>query len=115
MKRLIDVLLSGLGLIILSPLFIIIGILIKLDSKGPIIFKQNRVGKAEKVFTLYKFRTIKPNPSVHTFLENQINELPQDIFEKDKPDELPQYKCNKKNMSLLTQTSIYNQYISFPS
>lgn len=53
-----DKLVSLLGIIILLPLLIIISILIKLDSKGPIIFKQVRVGKNEKIFEIYKFRTM---------------------------------------------------------
>ncbi|MDD4070433.1 MAG: sugar transferase, partial [Candidatus Izemoplasmatales bacterium] len=58
-KRIMDTLLSFLGLIILSPLFLLIIILIKLDSKGPILFKQKRVGKNKKHFNIYKFRTMR--------------------------------------------------------
>ena len=48
-KRIIDVLVSGIGLIILFPIFVIIGILIKLDSKGPVFFTQERAGKDRKI------------------------------------------------------------------
>lgn len=51
--------------ILLSPIFILIGILIKLTSKGPVIFKQTRVGKGENNFTLYKFRTMYPDAEKH--------------------------------------------------
>jgi lipopolysaccharide/colanic/teichoic acid biosynthesis glycosyltransferase len=57
-KRGIDVLLSLLGLIFLWPIFQIIALLIKLDSPGPVFFRQKRVGKNGKVFTFYKFRNM---------------------------------------------------------
>lgn len=57
-KRIFDVIASGVGMIILSPLFIIISILIKLDSEGNVFFKQRRVGKNKKIFEIYKFRTM---------------------------------------------------------
>lgn len=58
LKRLFDIASSFLGLLILSPLFIIIAVVIKLDSKGGIIYKQQRVGKNGKDFYLMKFRTM---------------------------------------------------------
>lgn len=60
-KRPIDFILSLIALISLSPLFLIIGIAIKLDSEGPIFFKQERVGKHKKNFIIYKFRTMVQN------------------------------------------------------
>ena len=57
-KRLIDLVLSVCGLIVLSPLLIAIVIAIKLDSKGPVIFKQKRVGKNKTYFDIWKFRTM---------------------------------------------------------
>jgi len=61
LKRIIDVLISGIGLIILFPVFVIIGILIKLDSKGPVFFRQRRAGKGGKIFVAYKLRTMVDN------------------------------------------------------
>jgi len=61
LKRIIDVVISGIGLIILFPIFVIIGILIKLDSKGPIFFIQERAGKDGKIFKAYKLRTMVEN------------------------------------------------------
>jgi lipopolysaccharide/colanic/teichoic acid biosynthesis glycosyltransferase len=58
LKRLIDVLVSSVGLILLLPLFAIVALLIRLDSKGPILLRQERVGKNNKRFKLYKFRTM---------------------------------------------------------
>ena len=58
MKRMFDVLSSGLGLLLLSPLFLLIAIWIKIDSKGPIFYKQIRVGRYNRNFTLLKFRTM---------------------------------------------------------
>ena len=57
-KRIIDFILSLCGLIILSPVFIILCIWIKLDSKGPILFKQKRIGINKSNFNIYKFRTM---------------------------------------------------------
>ena len=57
-KRLFDILASFVGLILLSPMLLIISIFIKLDSKGPVFFKQKRVGKNKKLFEIYKFRTM---------------------------------------------------------
>ena len=57
-KRILDLILSLMALILLMPLMIIIGILVRINLGSPIIFKQKRPGKNEKVFTLYKFRTM---------------------------------------------------------
>ena len=57
-KKIIDPLIALICLIILSPLFFIISILIKKDSKGKIIFRQKRIGHDQKIFTMYKFRTM---------------------------------------------------------
>ena len=57
-KRLIDIVLSLLGIIILLPVYIILWILIRIKLGGPAIFKQRRPGKNEKIFTLYKFRSM---------------------------------------------------------
>lgn len=58
LKRFYDCIASICGMIVFSPLFLIIMILIKCDSKGPVIFSQERIGKGGKPFTLYKFRTM---------------------------------------------------------
>ena len=58
-KRVIDFILSLVGLILLSPVFIILCLWIKLDSKGPILFKQKRFGKNKTFFYIYKFRTMR--------------------------------------------------------
>lgn len=57
-KRFMDIVLSIIGLIILSPILLIVSIAIKIDSKGPVIFKQERIGKDGKVFKIYKFRSM---------------------------------------------------------
>ena len=58
LKRLFDIIFSSLGIIILSPFLIIIAVSIKLDSKGPVIFKQVRVGRRGNPFKVFKFRTM---------------------------------------------------------
>ena len=59
MKRLFDVIASGLGLIVLSPLFLILAIWIKCDSKGPVFYRQVRVGRWNKDFRIFKFRSMR--------------------------------------------------------
>jgi len=59
MKRLFDIIASGLGLLILSPLFFVLAIWIKLDSKGPVFYRQVRVGKNNKDFRIFKFRSMR--------------------------------------------------------
>lgn len=61
MKRLFDIVASGFGLILLSPLFAVIAIWIKADSKGPVFYRQTRVGRGNKDFRLYKFRSMRPD------------------------------------------------------
>ncbi|WP_010240448.1 sugar transferase [Clostridium arbusti] len=58
LKRVIDICGALIGIILLSPVFIIITIAIKIDSKGPVIFSQSRVGKNDKLFKMYKFRSM---------------------------------------------------------
>ena len=60
-KRVLDILITVVAMVILSPVFVVIWITIKLSSKGPIIFKQERAGKNSKPFVFYKFRTMKPD------------------------------------------------------
>ena len=55
-KRLVDIILSFLGIIILSPVFLVLIVAIKLDSKGPVLFKQKRVGIHKSHFNILKFR-----------------------------------------------------------
>ena len=59
MKRLFDIVASALGLIVLSPLFLILAVWIKLDSKGPVFYRQVRVGRHNKDFRIFKFRTMR--------------------------------------------------------
>lgn len=57
-KRILDILLSGISLIVFSPIILIVGILVRIKLGSPIIFKQERPGKSEKIFSMYKFRTM---------------------------------------------------------
>lgn len=59
MKRLFDIVASGLGLLVLSPILIIVAIWIKLDSKGPVFYRQVRVGRYNKDFRIFKFRSMR--------------------------------------------------------
>lgn len=59
MKRLFDIVASGLGLVALSPLFAVLAVWIKCDSKGPVFYRQVRVGRGNKDFRIYKFRSMR--------------------------------------------------------
>lgn len=105
-KRLIDVIASAVGIIVLSPLFLLVAILIKLDSKGPIIFKQVRIGKDSKPFNIYKFRSMKidaPNLSTEEFVDASkfITKVGK-FIRKTSIDELPQlFNILKGDMSIV--------------
>ncbi len=66
-KRIIDIIIALIGLIVFLVPMLIIAIAIKLDSRGPVFFKQERTGKGGKNFTLYKFRTMVADNDVHDF------------------------------------------------
>lgn len=59
MKRLFDIIASGCGLLVLSPIFLIVAIWIKLDSQGPVFYRQTRVGRYNKDFRIFKFRSMR--------------------------------------------------------
>lgn len=95
-KRILDFTLSLLALIVLSPIMLILAICIKIDSKGPIFFLQERLGKNGKVFKIIKFRTMIVNAehigdglSVKTENDNRITKIGK-ILRKTSLDELPQ-------------------------
>lgn len=95
-KTLIDFLLSLVGLIIISPLLLIISLLIKIDSRGPIFFKQKRLGRNGEVFQIYKFRTMVVNAenigdglSIKNEKDNRITKV-GGFLRKTSLDELPQ-------------------------
>lgn len=101
-KTLFDILIALIGLILFSPFFIVISIAIKLDSKGPILFKQSRTGINGKVFTLYKFRSMRFDNDVHDFsVKDQTTKVGK-ILRKTSLDELPQFiNILKLDMSLI--------------
>ncbi len=65
-KRMFDVVLAVIGIVLSLPVIIIVPVLIKLDSRGPVLFRQERIGENEKVFMVYKFRTMIDNAEKHT-------------------------------------------------
>lgn len=101
-KRILDLLLATILLVLLSPIFIIVSIAIKLETKGPVIFKQIRSGKHNKVFTLYKFRSMTANNDFYnTKEEDQITKVGR-IIRKTSLDELPQlFNILKGEMSFI--------------
>lgn len=117
-KRIIDIILSFIALILLLPILIIIAIIIKIDSKGPVIYKHKRLGKNGKTIGIYKFRTMVENADevFKNFTEEQKKEYEEfyklendprvtrigDILRKTSLDELPQIiNILKGDMSII--------------
>ena len=92
-KRIIGFLLALIGLIIAGPIMIIIAIAIKIDSKGPVIFKQPRTGKNGKVFYVWKFRSMYVDNDVHDFSKQDAHTKVGNFIRKTSLDELPQLFC----------------------
>lgn len=117
LKRIIDFIMSLCGLIILSPVFLILCIWIKFDSKGPILFKQKRVGIHKSYFNILKFRTmyIDTPKEVPTHLlsnpEQYITKVGK-FLRKTSLDELPQvFNILKGDMSVIgPRPALWNQY-----
>ncbi|MPL97446.1 UDP-N-acetylgalactosamine-undecaprenyl-phosphate N-acetylgalactosaminephosphotransferase [bioreactor metagenome] len=120
LKRLMDILASGLGLIFLSPILIIICILIKASSEGPIFFKQVRVGKNMKNFEILKFRTMVPNAEklgkqITIGEDKRITSVGK-VLRKYKLDELPQlFNVFKGDMSLVGPRPEVPKYVKLYS
>lgn len=115
MKRIFDFLVSAIALVILSPLFIVVAVIIKVTTKGPIFFLQRRLGKDNKEFTIIKFRTmVVDTPDVATdCLKNSEQYITPigAILRKTSIDELPQLiNILKGEMSIVGPRPIlYNQ------
>jgi exopolysaccharide biosynthesis polyprenyl glycosylphosphotransferase len=95
LKRVSDIIVSIIALIIISPLLLILAILVKCDSKGPVIYKQTRIGYHKKPFNIYKFRSMKVDaeangPTLSTLDDPRITKLGK-IMRKYRLDELPQF------------------------
>ena len=97
-----DRLVSIFGLIVASPLMLIIALAIKIDSKGPALFKQERTGKGGKNFYVYKFRTMAVNNDVHDFSKADEHTKVGSFLRKTSLDELPQlFSIAVGNMSFI--------------
>lgn len=86
-KRIMDVILSSIALIVLFPVFLLIGIAIKLDSRGSVFFAHKRIGKDGKPIYIYKFRTMLPNAEemIQNFNEEQMKEFKENYKLKNDP------------------------------
>jgi exopolysaccharide biosynthesis polyprenyl glycosylphosphotransferase len=104
-KRISDIIVVTIGIIIISPLLLVTAILVKLNSPGPVIFKQKRVGNNRKEFYIYKFRSMKvqEEEDYHWTKENDPRNTKIGSFiRKTNIDELPQFfNILKGDMSLI--------------
>lgn len=106
-KRLLDLILSAVGLALLFPLFLITPVLIVIDSRGPVFFRQKRVGKDGKVYRLLKFRSMRDNAESYTGPvwaqtdDDRITRVGK-IIRKTRIDEIPQiFNVIKGDMSIV--------------
>lgn len=117
MKQILDVLFAICLSILLSPILILLAIIIKLDSKGPILFKQRRIGKDNSEFEIYKFRTMRvdtpKDTPTHLFgdAESYITRSGR-FLRKSSLDELPQlFNILKGQMSFIgPRPALWNQF-----
>ena len=116
-KRILDIILSLCGMIVLSPLFLVLIIAIKLDSKGPVLFKQKRIGLHKKHFFILKFRTMRidtPKDTPTHLLENPEQWITKvgKFMRKTSLDELPQiWNIFVGDMSIIgPRPALWNQY-----
>ncbi len=115
LNRPMDIIFSIVAILILSPMLIIITILVKLDSKGPVIFKQQRQGKDSKLFNIYKFRTMitdTPDVSTEKLGDPSLYITRIGLFlRKSSFDELPQlFNIFMGHMSIIgPRPALYNQ------
>ena len=116
-KRLLDIIISIMVLVILMPFLLIFSIIIKLESKGPVLFKQKRIGKNKRMFTIYKYRTMRtdtPKDMPTHMLKDAQSYITRfgNIMRKTSIDELPQLiNIIKGNMSIIgPRPALWNQY-----
>src|SRR5262245_6051115 len=116
MKRTFDILVSAAGLVLLSPIFLVVALLIKADSPGPIFFLQERMGRRFQPFHIYKFRTMVPEaPRLGKLItageDPRITHVGR-ILRQTKIDELPQLlNVLKGDMSLVGPRPEVRQYV----
>ena len=116
-KRLIDIVLSGIAIVVLSPVFLILAVVIKIDDPGPIFFRQKRVGVHKSHFDILKFRTMKmetPHDVPTHMLENPEQYITRvgKILRKTSLDELPQiFQIFTGKMSIIgPRPALWNQF-----
>ena len=116
-KRLWDIVLSGCGIVLLWPVYLLLAVIIKLDDPGPVLFRQQRAGRGGRLFTIYKFRTMRTDTprDTATHLLNDPGRYitPVGAFlRRSSLDELPQFfNVLKGDMSIVgPRPALYNQY-----
>ncbi len=98
-KRLFDIIFASIALIILSPLFLLVAIAIRLESKGPVFYASKRVGTGYKIFDFYKFRSMYPDADKRLAEFKKLNQYAEEVPEIDEVDECPKCKALGKPCS----------------
>ncbi|MBM0272938.1 sugar transferase [Streptococcus suis] len=116
-KRILAIIISGIAIVVLSPVLLLIAIAIKLDSKGPVLFKQKRVGKNKSHFMIYKFRSMyvdAPSDMPTHLLKDPTAMITKvgAFLRKTSLDELPQlFNIFKGEMAIVgPRPALWNQY-----
>lgn len=113
-KRILDVLISLVLVILLSPLFLLVSIAIKLDSPGPVLYKQTRTGLKGKDFTLLKFRSMAADNDVYDFKSGDRITKVGNFIRKTSLDELPQLiNIIRGDMSFVGPRPWLNKYYKY--
>lgn len=115
LKRTLDVVVSGLGLVLLSPLFLIVALFIKLTSPGPVFFKQKRVSLRGRTFTMYKFRSMHVKAEEELKQLKSLNEVEGPIFKIKNDPRITKVGRFLRKFSIDELPQLYNVFLGFMS
>jgi lipopolysaccharide/colanic/teichoic acid biosynthesis glycosyltransferase len=118
-KRVFDLCVAAVGLVVLSPVLVVIGLLVKATSRGPVLFRQSRIGRNGRPFAIYKFRTMRAlpgGPALTIGADRRITSVGR-VLRAYKLDELPQlFNVLRGEMSLVGPRPEVPEYVAvYPS
>lgn len=115
-KRILDLIFAAILLVLLFPIMVVAALAIKLDSRGPVLFKQQRPGKDGKIFTVYKFRTMRVETEVNGRPLSDMERMTRvgALLRKTSIDELPQlFNILRGEMSFIGPRPLLVQYLDY--